>query len=308
MKRTLLLSSFILLACTGRAVSVDEGGDTGSSSTNAGSSDTGSAVTTATVTTDSSSDDGEATATTEYEASTDTGSTFLGDIPENPCGDECDIWQPGDCGPGRKCMAVACEVGSNAWDFNACRDIMGDGMLGDPCEYTDGSGVSGNDTCAEGFICWNVDADTGLGYCTPYCSGSPDNPSCPNGYICHITSSGVIPLCLPQCDPLLQDCASNETCVPSYNGQSFDCVFDASGGEAPYGTPCEFINACNPGLACIDASVVPESACANAAGCCSPYCDLTEPNTCPGEGQLCQPFFETAPMDYEHVGICALPS
>lgn len=44
-------------------------------------------------------------------------------------------------------------------------------------------------------------------------------------------------------------------------------------------------------------------------GCCEPYCDLTEPNTCPGQGQQCLAWYAegTAPPECEHLGVCSLP-
>ena len=49
---------------------------------------------------------------------------------------------------------------------------------------------------------------------------------------------------------------------------------------------------------------VPEAECAEAEGCCSPLCDLGEPNECPGTGQTCQPVFDPQPMGYENIGVC----
>ena len=222
------------------------------------------------------------------------------------CGEECDIWNWDDCPEGQKCTAVACGVGGNSWDSNVCRDIQGDAQHAEPCTYTDGSGISGNDTCAEGLMCWNADADTGVGYCIAFCTGSPDVPTCPLGYQCHIPGNGTLPLCFEVCDPLADDCQGNEVCVP--DGQSFDCVLDASGDMAPYGAPCEFINVCNPGLMCVDAAGVPEPSCESAVGCCSPFCNVFEPSTCPGEGQSCEPVYDPQVPGFEHVGVCTIAS
>ena len=44
-------------------------------------------------------------------------------------------------------------------------------------------------------------------------------------------------------------------------------------------------------------------------GCCLPYCDLDLPNTCPGQGLQCVPWYEPgeAPPGLEDVGVCHLP-
>jgi hypothetical protein len=88
--------------------------------------------------------------------------------------------------------------------------------------------------------------------------------------------------------------------------QDFVCAPDASGEMGAYGDPCEYLNVCDPGLACIPPEFVPGC---SAAGCCSPFCYLGQPNNCPGATQLCIPWFEPgqSPPGYEHVGVCGIP-
>jgi hypothetical protein len=76
---------------------------------------------------------------------------------------------------------------------------------------------------------------------------------------------------------------------------------------APYGAPCNYINSCNEGLMCVNAEGVPEPECTSEAGCCSPYCNLNDGNTCPGVDQECQPVFDPQPSELEHVGVCLVP-
>lgn len=298
---TIVSIALLLPGCSSRTVPVVDGtDDTGATSTSGNpttgpASTTGAPNPTATSAGDDETEDGGGDITT-------TG--FVPDGGGMSCGEECDIWNWDDCPEGQKCTAVACEVGGSAWDSNVCRDIQGDAQHGDDCMYTDGSGVSGNDTCAEGLMCWNADADTGLGTCIAFCTGSPDAPMCPLGYNCHIPGNGTLPLCFEACDPLADDCPSNDVCVPT--GVSYDCVLDASGDMAPYGTPCNYINVCNPGLACVDAAGVPEPSCENSAGCCSPFCNVFEPSICPGEGQTCEPVYDPQPPGFEHVGVCTI--
>jgi hypothetical protein len=130
------------------------------------------------------------------------------------------------------------------------------------------------------------------------------NPSCDPGFSCAIVNDGVLILCLPGCDPLLQDCDGDDLCLPL--GESFGCVLVASGEEGQYGDPCEYANACDPGLVCLNPEYVPDC---QAGGCCSPFCDTSEANECPGQGQDCIPWWEEgmAPPGYETVGVCGIP-
>lgn len=255
----------------------------------------------------SASSDGSTTAGASVSTSA-TGSDFVNVDAGPGCGEPCDIWDWGGCPDGQKCSAVACEVGSTYWDSNICVDIMGWKGVGEPCQVF-GNGVDGLDDCELGSMCWNVDSDTGLGICLQFCFGSPANAQCSPGATCNQTGDGTIPACLPDCDPLAQDCDAGEICIPNYSSTAFSCAFDASGGDADYGTPCDFANACNAGLLCVTSSVVPEPTCAGAAGCCSPMCNTEVFEACPGEGQVCEPMFEagSAPAEYEHVGVCAVP-
>jgi hypothetical protein len=172
--------------------------------------------------------------------------------------------------------------------------------------YVDGSGVSGNDTCELGSMCWDADPDTGIGTCIAFCTGSPDAPSCPAGTSCAVVNNGVLVICLPGCDPLAQDCEGGDLCLPSPEGDGYICVLDASGQMAPYGTPCNYGNSCNTGLICIDPAGVPEAECASASGCCSPLCSISGGEACPGNGQTCEPVFDPQPPGYEDVGVCTI--
>ncbi len=293
----LLASTFALsLAACGDKGSGDESGST----TAPTSSSSGEAGETG---------DASSGSTSTGISTTSDGSGFVNSDMNAACGESCDIWTPGDCGSGQKCTSVGCEVGTTAWDSNVCRDIQGSKQLGDECEYL-GTGIDGNDDCDDGLMCWNQNADTGLGLCVAFCTGSAAAPNCASPNICVIANDGVLPICLPQCDPLVQDCDNGDLCVPDFNENGFVCVLDASGGMSPYGAPCQYANGCNPGLMCIASDSVPEPECATAAGCCSPMCDLNEPNTCPGSGQECQALYQpgNAPPGFDHMGVCAVPA
>ena len=112
---------------------------------------------------------------------------------------------------------------------------------------------------------------------------------------------------MANCDPLSQDCPEGEACYDEPNG--FFCSPDASGpDQGGFADACEFLNACDPGLFCASAESVP--GCAGSVGCCSEYCDHTDPEAaCEGQGQECTPFFEEGSVlpGYEDVGVCILP-
>ncbi|MCB9701656.1 MAG: ribulose phosphate epimerase [Myxococcales bacterium] len=217
----------------------------------------------------------------------------------------CDIWGQ-DCPDGEKCTAWA-DDGGSSWNANKCVPVNPDPkQTGDEC-VAEGSGVSGLDDCDKGLMCWNTD-ENNLGYCIEFCMGDMGAPFCsdPNA-VCVIVNDGVLPICLPPCDPLLQDCPGSDACLPV--GEDFVCVLDASGPDAGAdGDPCEFANACDPGLFCANAEFVPGC---QAAGCCSSFCNLDEPNMCPlmEQGAECVAFFEMgmAPPGKENLGGCGLP-
>jgi hypothetical protein len=125
-----------------------------------------------------------------------------------------------------------------------------------------------------------------------------------------IAYEGVVHVCLPPCDPLLQACPFAATCVPV--DASFFCLPDESGKSGQIGTGCADINDCEPGLVCAHPDVVPE--CAD-AGCCTELCDTTlaDPDTqcsAAGQGVHCLPWYEDgrAPPGWEDVGACVIPS
>jgi hypothetical protein len=223
---------------------------------------------------------------------------------------ECDVWAQ-DCMDGEKCMPWAND-GGNAWNATRCSPIDDNpNQIGDPCTV-EGSGVSGIDDCAIASMCWNVDPETNMGTCIAFCSGSEANPVCEDpATSCSILNEGTLILCLPTCDPLIQNCMEGEGCY--ITNDTFSCVPDAGGEMGAYGEGCEFLNVCDPGLACMGPDAVP--GCAGSIGCCSPFCDVSDPDSgaaCPGAagGQECVTFYEEgqAPPGLEDVGICAIPA
>ncbi len=192
------------------------------------------------------------------------------------------------CPEGSKCSF------DGTFSETACFDLvpMPDGFE-EPCEASE-TFPGGMDSCGYELLCWQ-------GQCAPFCDW--DDFSCPPGYACSWCQDCALGVCLSQCDPLLQDCQDGDTCVPDDEG--FTCVVDASGDQGAYGDPCEFINACDPGLTCVSADYVPEC---DAASCCSPFCDLESPQ-CPDDALECIPWYEEgqAPPGKEPIGLCGIP-
>jgi hypothetical protein len=217
---------------------------------------------------------------------------------------ECDVFQQ-DCPPGQKCAPWA-DDGGNAWNATKCVDVTGDGAPGDPCIAPEGP-LEGSDDCALGVFCWEVD-DNNHGTCTALCSGTPSTPTCAPESFCAITSESVINLCLTECDPLLQDCSGDKLCIPT--NDHFICVLDGSGEMGAVNDPCEFANACDQGLICLNTASASAACQQGSLGCCQPFCKF--PNSpCPNPDQQCLQWFDPMmeiPDGFEDVGVCAIPA
>lgn len=205
------------------------------------------------------------------------------DLPSPPA--KCD-YQDELCPEGMKCSFDDELTKTGCFDIDPAPDD-----LGDPCE---GSGVpyGGADKCGDQAICWN-------GVCLPVCPW--DDPYCSPGYSCDWCEECALALCAVVCDPLISDCPGDYTCVPS--GEDFICIPDASREPGAYLDPCELPIPCDPGLHCLSSRQV--SGC-EAAGCCTPWCDLNEPS-CPDELE-CVPWFEDwQGPGVKLTGICSVP-
>ena len=219
---------------------------------------------------------------------------------------ECDVFAQNCNSPDEKCTAWA-EGGGGAWNAAKCVKVTGTGIAGDKCT-TEGGGVSGMDDCAKGHMCWNVN-DKNEGICVALCTGTAMAPMCAPKFKCAIANDGVLNLCLPECDPLLQDCAGTDLCIP--NGDKFICVLDASGEMGKQNDPCEFANSCDKGLVCLNTAAASKSCMQGSQGCCSPFCDFSMMGACPNPDQKCVQWFDPMmpiPPGLEDVGVCAIPA
>lgn len=215
-----------------------------------------------------------------------------------------------DCPEGEKCTAYSTDGNgppSAPWNANKCVPVMGNGQEGDPCDI-EGGKYTGVDDCDVGLICLQTDDDGKGGACVSFCTTGMtcDNPNAQ----CAVYNDGSLPICLVTCDPLLQDCPQGQGCYSAAGGGGFICFkFSGQAGQGMQGDECNYVNACAPGLACLSPDTV--MGCGAQGGCCSPYCDLNDPNASDGcqAGEMCVSWFEMgmAPPGLEDVGVCAIP-
>jgi len=279
------------------------------STTGPAETETGTTDPSTTSTTDPSTTSTDSTSSDSGDSTTTTGEPAVCDEYMSPPGLECDVWLQ-NCAAGEKCMPWS-DDGSGSWNSWRCSPLdPAPDQFGEDC-MVEGSGTSGIDSCDLGLMCWNVDAETNMGVCTELCDGCPDDASCETaGQVCTITNDDFLTICLPGCDPLAQDCPAGQACYPV--NESFLCAPDASGVNGQYGDGCAFINACDPGLACLAEASLP-GGCGGAPGCCTEFCDLSDPTgdaQCMGDagGQMCTAWYGMgmAPPGYEDVGVCSL--
>ena len=87
----------------------------------------------------------------------------------------------------------------------------------------------------------------------------------------------------------------------------FICAVDASGREGQANDACDFVNTCDPGLACGKPAKT-SIACMGGDGCCTPFCSFPG-GACPNPDQQCVSFFapDPPPPGDEDIGLCQIP-
>ncbi|MCB9700726.1 MAG: hypothetical protein H6711_02410 [Myxococcales bacterium] len=292
------LAAALLLACSGDDPETTQGStssasasasvsasSTSGASASASASSTSKGSTTANVSGSGTATDGSGT-TCDGDCGSGSGTTTGGKItgcypPDNPCPE------------GQKCTFDG--------DFSHTQCVPIDPRpkgLGDACQ-NEGPLASGLDNCGDGLLCWNLDPDTGIGECVAFCAFEGEYCPLDATSSCMWCQECALGVCVPGCDPLLQDCQNGAACLPS--NDAFTCIDLAMEGQQ--GDPCEYVNVCAPGLFCADASYVPGC---EGNGCCTAFCDLQDPQ-CPDQ-TVCTPWYEGAPPDlYADVGACVVP-
>lgn len=211
---------------------------------------------------------------------------------------ECDAFA-NDCPRGQKCVPY----GEGAFDRTKCVGVTGDSLPGEPCTKSEDD----TDDCVAGSLCWDLNANK-QGVCSLMCAGVFAEPKCPPASQCAIPSDGIFGLCVPFCDPLLQNCSGGALCIP-FN-QGWNCAPDSSGDGGQVNDSCGFPNVCDKGLLCVNIADA-SSACAMVQefGCCQPLCKFPE-GACPNPDQSCLQWYgqgDEIPPGYDDVGICGIP-
>lgn len=225
-------------------------------------------------------------------------------------GGQCNLFIQ-DCPEGQKCSAFS-EDGGIFPNGTRCVPVGPNPVgPGDDC-VVEGKFGDGIDNCEKGSLCLDIEND-GMATCVAYCTGSMDDPECPNqdSDRCSFLFEPTVPLCFPSCDPLIQNCGPGEACVPNEAALSapfFVCmprVFPQAPGS--YGDACIALSGCDPGNLCIFGENLPSCA---GVYCCSVWCDLTANEPCAQFDPTlkCVPWFEPGQETpgYENVGICGI--
>jgi len=226
---------------------------------------------------------------------------------------ECILWEPDDCGAGRKCMPYSIEDDGIPDEIQCCDAVDNPALDGEPCTAQEYNG-SCVDDCAPGSMCVLDDEDSLTGLCRSFCD--PSGNDCQPDQTCKAFFElllGVpnLPTCMDRCDPLSQDCSPpGWHCIPdtpTESGQSgFVCTPPPPGTPNGMFDPCALANQCEPGLVCVTDDRVPGC---TFASCCTAFCDLGEgDSTCQAlhPDMECVDWMSPDPM-WEDVGACALP-
>jgi hypothetical protein len=311
--------AIVALACGPSVGTADDGGAEGETSTTGGmttgvsattfdTSDptsatvmTTSATTSPTSATMTSSDTSEDTT----DGPLDTGMAFL-TAPDGGgfCG-SCDVWAQ-DCGEGTKCIPWDCNI-EPIWVALGCRELDENPVaVGDACTMLE-TPYSGLDSCDVSAMCWDVDVVTLEGECVAFCSDSGGDPCSDPSRSCFIGFDGLVPVCLPACDPLAADCEPDDACVYNVDNdvmQDFVCVPDQHVGGHAYGDDCSDGILCDDGLVCRAGEHV--AGCPGGR-CCTMLGTFAEPPACPDATQTCVPLYDAdAPPGYEDLCFCGV--
>lgn len=237
----------------------------------------------------------------------------------------CDPQKAMPCPEGMKCSVAGVEdLNHNLFAGRpACFPVLGDKQKGEACDLGEFP-TDGLDDCGAGTVCLGAGGGWGPeATCVAFCGSGisyESTPSCDDpaefcfGAVCGDCS---LSLCLPACDPLVQDCANGYVCryAWSYLEQGFVCEPPFEGSPTA-GETCD-LTRCAFDSWCVYAEEETSLACGDTETCCAPLCDLDAVNTCPGAdmGESCQPFFD-APFDpvedpwgvqYNDLGYCVVP-
>ncbi len=252
---------------------------------------------------------GTSTSTTAgSDATAADSSSTTADPPEG----ECVLWAD-ECGPDQKCAPWSLEDDQIPDSIRCCAAADDPDLAGEPCTMQEYNG-SCLDSCERGATCVLDDQEGLTGQCRLYCQ--PGGNDCPPDETCKtffelLNDVPTVPLCMEQCDPLVQDCSvPGWVCIPdspTQAGQSgFICVAPPPDEPYAYGDPCALANQCDAGLVCVVADRLPSC---SFTSCCTSYCSLSEGDAgCMAldPNLRCIDWMAPDPA-WEDVGVCALP-
>jgi len=301
-----ILAGVVMLAGCQRST-LGGGGAGGSSDSGDGESSTGSPGGSSS---SSSSGSGSSSGATSSSSSSSSGSdsstgddggAFIEEPDSSPNG-HCEPTLQDCPNPDEKCTSYVTETGYCCVDANKCVPIIGDVGFGEPC--TRGPD---NDDCQKGLFCMTeTSGSTGPGTCLAYCRYEGGDFTCEYGGECWVTGEGTFTICSQQCDPLAQDCNPGDGCyfVPVWE-IPICARTDHPPGEGTDGDPCAAIQACEPGLLCLDGSL--QSWCA-ADRCCTPACEVGNDATCTDPMESCVRVYPEGgePPWVENLGYCGV--
>ena len=180
----------------------------------------------------------------------------------------------------------------------ACLPVQNAPEVGQSCSYVEeGHAPFGN--CGRYGVCWN-------GVCAQVPVGGSDVFICPDETASpYVGSRAAFVACLPSCDPL-GECPDGEHCA--FDDNRFTCTPTIGERVLGAGDSCGGEGQCGVGLACIGSDAL-RSCELGGWGCCTPYCDVREPD-CP-TGTQCVSWWPedgARPLPVvEHVGVCMDP-
>lgn len=160
-------------------------------------------------------------------------------------------------------------------------------------------------SCARGLNCW-------LGRCWKYCIGPANHARCETqSERCIQGGDGPPAVCVPTCDPLLQDCAMPDQACLGGPYDDFICIPEdvvLSEDAGTWGDPCEpAFKLCRPRYLCIDGLGRVDAPGCEQGPCCASLCHLDDEAPCMGEAEQCIPLYESPDHDRAHVGVCLVP-
>jgi hypothetical protein len=255
-------------------------------------------------------------------SSSDSGTFMEFDLPQmQPV--ECDPHADKPCPDGQKCSAAAPEW-ELYWPYSgtlSCFPILGNQQKGEACDRGENI-VDGLDDCASGLICADIHwawkkSGVCVDFCDPAFKDGVTNQACsdPRDFCsAPVCQDCLLSVCVPACDPLVQDCPEGTACVLAYVNSDLAFACESVEIDLPKAGESCFGKECGPGAQCVPNDKVGNPSCEGLDFCCTPLCDLNEPNTCPGMamGEVCKPFFSEAldpvldpwSVQYNKLGIC----